>query len=153
MNAVINLILQSLNEGKERVVTEISKYKNKTFLQATIASAIFIAMADGKITPDQKAKLFDYIQQADELNAFSSDDVIAVYKDIIKYYEFDNKMGDAEALKIIGQMKSEDEEQSIFMVRAACVIAMKDGALKDKEKEAVGKICSELGLALDKVQL
>lgn len=153
MNPVLNLIMQSLSEGKEKVITGISKYRNKAFLEATIASAMYIAMADGRISPEEKSKLFSYINQADELNVFSSDDVIAVYKDIIKYYEFDKKMGDAETLRIIAQMKSEDEEQTVFIVRAACVIAMKNGVLSDQEKEAVHKICTELGLPLEKVQL
>ncbi len=153
MNAVINLMLQSLKEGKDKVVTEISKYRNKTFLQATVASVIYIAMADGSITPDERSKLFAYIKEADELSAFSSDDVINVYKDIIKYYDFDSKIGNAEALKIIGGMKSQDEEQILFIVRAACVIAMKNGVLQDAEKEAVDRICHELGISLDKVQI
>ncbi len=152
MNSVFNMILQSLHEGKGKVVTEISKYRNRTFLEATIASVIFIAMADGRVTPDEKDRLFAYIQQADELAAFSSDEVIAAYTAIIKYYDFDNKMGNAEALKIVARMKA-DEEQALFMVRAACVIAMKDGVLKDVEKEAVRTLCAELGVALDKIQM
>lgn len=152
MNALFNLVLASLNEGREKVAEGISKYRNKAFLEAAIASVIVIGMSDGMVTPDEKDRLFAYVKQADELSAFSSDDVIAIYRDIIKYYEFDARMGDAEALKIIGRLKG-DEEQSVFVVRAACAIAMRNGTLKDKEKAAVHMICTELGIPLDKIQL
>ncbi len=151
MEAVVNKIMRSIKEGKDRISTEILKFRNRDFLQATIASAIYIFMAKGEVSPENKEKLFDYIQESDELKAFSQDEVAEVYNNIIRHYTFNNEIGNATALKLAGAIKSEGDEQILFMIRVACILAMRDGVPGDKEKEAVNRICRELGISVDKV--
>ncbi len=135
----------SIRKGKENLMTSVSKYKNATFMEAVVASTVLIAFADGKITADEKQKLIAYVQHADELKAFQTDDILKVFNKINGSYEFDALIGKAEALKLIGKLKDK-EEQARLIVRVAIAIANADGTFDDSEKQALGEICTELKL-------
>ena len=150
MKDLLNRIGETFTEGKDKLSTEIVKYKNESFLEGLIASTIFISMADGHMTQEEKNKLFSYVQQAEELKVFSSDDVIAIFNKIMDYYSFDHGIGEAEALKLISKMKSK-EEQAVFMIRVASVFVRGDGELKDAEKKALIALCAELDISPEKI--
>lgn len=141
--------LDSLREkvlmSKDKLLTEISKYRNETFMEGVVAAAVLIAAADGQISSEEKQKLFGYVKQADELKAFSTDDVIAVFKKITDAYEFDAAIGKAEALKRVGRLKGK-EEQARLVVHVGIAIANSDGNFDDSEKKAVHDLCVELGV-------
>lgn len=133
-------------QGKDALLTEISKYRNETFMEGVVAAAVLIAAADGNISSEEKQKLFGYVKHAEELKAFSSDDVIAVFKKITDAYEFDPAIGKAEALKRVGRLKNK-EEQARLVIHVAVAIANSDGVFDDNEKQALRVLCTELGLS------
>ncbi len=139
-------ISNSLRKGKESLLNEVSKYRNNSFMEAIVASAVIISSADGKITTDEKQKLLAYVQVADELKAFSSEDIIKVFNKIDNAYTFDAHIGKADAMKYVNRVKGNDE-QARLVVRVAVAIANADGVFDDDEKKALGEICSELGLS------
>lgn len=125
--------------------TEVSKVKNKQFLEAAIAGVVAVAYADGIVSPDEKQKMMGFLRTNDVLSVFESSQVIELFKKYSDKYEFDRSIGEMEALAVVGKMKGKSSE-SRLLVRVCCAIGSADGNFDDNEKIVVRKICSELGL-------
>jgi tellurite resistance protein TerB len=131
--------------ARSALTTEVSKFKNKDFMEAVASACAMIAAADGGVTSAEKMKMTGFINSSPELKAFDLNDVIKVFNDACAKFEFDFQIGQAEALKTINKIKGKDGV-SRLLVRVACAIGASDGDFDDKEKAACRLICVELGL-------
>ncbi|MFS2157842.1 tellurite resistance TerB family protein [Pseudomonas sp. Pseusp122] len=132
-------------KAREALTTEVSKFKNKNFMEATAAACAMIAAADGEVSSSEKMKMTGFINNSPELKVFNLSDVIKAFNDSVSKFEFDYQIGQAEALKVINKIKGNDGA-SRLLVRVACAIGASDGNFDQKEKAACRQICLELGL-------
>lgn len=135
----------TLFQGRDKLAAEVSKFRNAAFLEAVVASAVIISAADGNISAEEKRKLLGYVQNAEELKAFQTSEVIEIFNKVAGAYDFDADIGRAEALKRVAKLKGKDD-QARLVVRVSIVIANSDGVFEDSEKAAVRDVCLELGL-------
>ena len=142
---MLNWLKGKGNEARARLTAEASKFKNRTFMEATVSACAMVAAADGTISSEEKQKMAGFIRNSDELKHFSMPEVIAFFEKVVRNFDFDAAIGRAEALKVIGRLRG-NEEQGRVMVRVACAIGATDGNFDEKEKAAVRTICLELGL-------
>jgi tellurite resistance protein TerB len=142
---MLNWLKDKGNEARTRLTAEESKFKNKTFMEATVAACALVAAADGTISAQEKQKMAGFIRNSDELKVFEMSTVIAFFEKVVGNFDFDADIGKAEALKVIGRLRGNDE-QSRVMVRVACAIGASDGTFDEAEKAIVRTICIELGL-------
>lgn len=142
---MLNWLKDKGNEARTRLTTEVSKFKNRTFMEATVAACAMVAAADGTISAQEKQKMAGFIRNSDELKVFEMPAVIAFFEKVVGNFDFDADIGKAEALKVIGRLRGNDE-QSRVMVRVACAIGASDGTFDEAEKAIVRTICIELGL-------
>jgi len=142
---MLNWLKDKSNEARTRLTAEVSKFKNRTFMEATVAACALVAAADGTISSEEKQKMAGFIRNSDELKHFAMPDVIAFFEKVVGNFDFDADIGKAEALKIIGRLRA-NEEQARVMVRVACAIGASDGNFDEGEKGVVRTVCKELGL-------
>ncbi len=142
---MLNWMKDKGNEVRARLSAEVSKFKNRAFMEATVASCALVAAADGTISSEEKQKMAGFIRNSDELKNFTMPDVITFFEKIVGNFDFDAAIGKAEALKVIGRLRS-NPEQARVMVRVACAIGASDGNFDQKERAVVREICVELGL-------
>ena len=133
------------NEVSANLKTEVTKIRNKTFLDGVVAGCVLVAYADGTVKPEEKQKMMGFLQTSDVLSVFDIKDVITTFEKFAKNFEFDYAIGEANALQTIGKIKGKESEARL-MVRVCCAIGAADGDFDDDEKAAVRKICGELGL-------
>ncbi len=132
-------------KAREALTTEVGKFKNKNFMEATASACAMIAAADGEVSSAEKMKMTGFINNSSELKVFNLNDVIKAFNDAVGKFEFDFTIGQAEALKVINKIKG-DDGASRLLVRVACAIGSSDGDFDAKEKAACRLICLELGL-------
>lgn len=132
-------------EARGRLTAEVSKFRNRSFMEAVVAACAMVAAADGTVSSEEKQKMAGFIRNSDELKHFSMPEVIAYFEKVIGNFDFDAEIGRAEALKVIGRLRG-NEEQARIMVRVACAIGASDGNFDDDERAVVRSICVELGL-------
>ncbi|PTX52574.1 tellurite resistance protein TerB [Gemmobacter caeni] len=142
---MLNWLKDKGNEARARLTAEVSKFRNRTFMEATVASCALVAAADGTISAQEKQKMAGFMRNSDELKHFDMPDVIAFFEKVVGNFDFDAAIGKAEALKVIGRLRG-NEEQARVMVRVACAIGASDGDFDEAEKAVVRTICKELGL-------
>ncbi len=124
---------------------EVSKVRNKTFLEGVVAGCVLVAHADGVVKSEEKQKMMGFLRSSEVLSVFSADEVIATFEKFAKQFDFDHAIGEANALQAIGKLKSKETEARL-MVRVCCAIGAADGDFDANEKAVVRKICQELGL-------
>ena len=90
------------NEVSTNVKTEVTKVRNKTFLEGVVAGCAMVAYADGTVTPEEKQKMMGFLKSSEVLSVFSVDEVIATFEKFAKHFEFDPAIGEANALQSIG---------------------------------------------------
>jgi tellurite resistance protein TerB len=133
------------NEVSASLKTEVTKVRNKTFLEGVVAGCALVAYADGVVKPEEKQKMMGFLQTSDVLSVFDVTEVIKAFEKAAKGFEFDAAIGEANALQTIGKLKGKDAEARL-MVRVCCAVGAADGDFDEDEKAAVRKICGELGL-------
>ncbi|MFZ1325800.1 MAG: tellurite resistance TerB family protein [Candidatus Contendobacter sp.] len=136
---------QRYSEVTANLKTEVTKFKNKSFLEAVVAGCVLVAHADGVVRPEEKQKMMGFLRNSEVLSAFSVEEVIGLFDKYAKQFEFDHQIGKASVLQIVGRLKSKDSEARL-MVRVCCAIGAADGNFDAQEKEMVRAICNELGL-------
>ena len=137
----LNDVKAKANELK----TEALKFKNKEFLEAAMAGSALIAMADGKISSEEKQKMIKFIENHDALSIFTTSDVIKAFQDFVGQIEFDNDIGEAKAFSALGKMKS-NAEAGRLLIRMMIAIASSDGNFDSQEQAVAAKIAKELAL-------
>ncbi|CAM3294800.1 Tellurite resistance TerB [Pseudomonas floridensis] len=131
--------------ARDKLATEVSKFKNREFMDAVVSGCALVSAADGDISSSEKQKMAGFIQNSQELKVFDMKDVIQGFQDACSKFEFDFEIGRAEALKTIGKIKKK-EDASRLLVRVCCAIGGADGSFDEKEREVCRTICRELGL-------
>lgn len=137
----LNDVKTKANELK----TQALKFKNKEFLEAAMAGSALIAMADGKISSEEKQKMIKFIENHDALSIFTTSDVIKAFQDFVGQIEFDKDIGEAKAFLALGKMKS-NAEAGRLLIRMMIAIASSDGDFDSQEQIVAAKIAKELAL-------
>ncbi|KMM77829.1 tellurite resistance TerB family protein [Pseudomonas deceptionensis] len=131
--------------ARDKLSAEVSKFKNREFMEAVVSGCALVAAADGNISSDEKQKMIGFIQNSNELKVFDVKDVIKAFNSVCEKFEFDEQIGRAEALKSIGQLRKK-EDAARLLVRVCCAIGSADGNFDESERAACRIICNELGL-------
>lgn len=130
---------------RSSLAAEVKRYKNREFMEATVASCAIVSMADGRLDPAEKRKMIQFMQLSDELKVFPIDEVISTFNKFITSFEFDFEIGKMEAMKYVSRLKDNPASARV-MVRVCCILGAADGNFDDDEKRAVGEICQALNI-------
>ncbi len=137
--------LNNVKDKMSELKTEALKFKNKEFLNASMAGAALIALADGEISSSEKQKMIKFIESHEALSVFTTKDVIEAFQEFVTQIEFDKDIGDAKAYAALGKLKSNNEASRLVM-RMIISIAAADGDFDADEKVVAVKVARELGL-------
>lgn len=136
---------QRFNEVSANLKTEVTKIRNKSFLEAVVAGCTLVAHADGTVSSAEKQKMLGFLHSSEVLSVFDTNEIIALFDKYAKQFEFDFQIGQASTLQAVAKIKDKVDEARL-MVRVCCAIGAADGNFDDSEKAVVRKICAELGL-------
>jgi tellurite resistance protein TerB len=134
-----------IGEVSKGLKDEVTRIKNTTFLEGVVAGCTIVAYADGVVKAEEKQKMIGFLKNNDMLSVFDTGKVIALFEKYSGRFEFDRSIGEADCLGTVGKLKSKTQEAKL-LVRVCCAIGASDGNFDDTEKQAVRKICKELGL-------
>jgi tellurite resistance protein TerB len=144
--------LAQIKSKASELKTEALKYKNKDFLEAAMAGSALVAYGDGTITTEEKQKMLRFIEKNDTLSVFSADETIEKFQNFVTQLEFDKDIGEANAYKAIGKLKS-NEPAARLLVRMVISIAGSDGDFSEQEKVVARHIARELDLDPEEFEL
>lgn len=142
---MMNWLKSNTAAARARMAEEVTKYRNRDFMEAVVAGCGLVAAADGSVSSEEKQKMIGYMQTSDELKVFKTEDIIASFNDCMSKFDFDAAIGKGEALRRIAKIKGKAGADRL-LVRVCCAIGAADGDFDAQERAAVVAICKELGL-------
>lgn len=142
---MLSWLKDNVANARDKLTTEVTKFKNQKFMDAMTANCALIAAASGGVSSEEKQKMTAFISQSPELKVFNMTDVIKSFDSHCEKFEFDFQIGQAEALKVISKIKN-DPGAGRLLVRVGCAIGASDGNFDAEEKAACRLVCAELGL-------
>lgn len=143
---------QKFGQMSKGLKDEVSRVRNREFLEACVAGCAIVANADGVVDAEEKRKMMGFMQTSDVLSLYDTKDVIELFNKYNGNFEFDYGIGEAQALKTIAGLKKKPENGRL-LVRVCCVIGAADGNFDESERNAVRRICQELSLSPDEFGL
>lgn len=147
-----NKIKDAFNSSREELTNQVGRYKNKKFMEGTVAVCACISMASDGASSDEKKKMLSFIQQSPELKMFETNDIIAFFNTLTEGFAFDQDIGKGEAMKFIVRLKDQTDAAQLAL-RVGIAVAKSDGDFDDKEKESAREICVALGFTPSEFQL
>lgn len=140
-----NKVRSAVNAGRTELANQVTRFKNRKFMEGTVAVCAFIAAASNGVSSEEKQKMIGFIKNSDELKVFDTDEVITFFQKIVSGFEFDADIGKGEALKYIVALK-DDAGAVQLALRVGVAVAKSDGDFDQDEQAAVKEICLALGL-------
>lgn len=135
---------KNVNDAREALSTEITKFKSRDFLEAVVAGCALVAYADGNVSSQEKQKMMGYLRASEQLKVYDQNDVIKLFQKYVEKFEFDSTIGTGEVMQAVGKFRGKPQAQLI--IRVCCAIGGADGDFDAQERAAVRKMASELGL-------
>ncbi|PHM73243.1 tellurite resistance TerB family protein [Xenorhabdus kozodoii] len=142
----LNKIKSAFNAGREELTNQVSRFKNKKFMEGTVAVCAHIAMASNGVSSEEKQKMIGFIKNSPELKVFDTSEIIEFFNKLVSNYEFDADIGQGEAMKFIIALKQQPEAAQLAL-RVGIAVAKSDGDFDNDEKQAAREICLALGFA------
>lgn len=142
---VMNWLKDNTSGARAKLAAEVTKFRNRSFMEAVVSGCALVAAADGSIDASEKQKMAGFIERSEELKHFDMREVIEVFRKAADDFEFDHSIGKATALQRIGKVRG-NQEQSRLLVRIICAIGAADGDFDGDERAMVAVIARELNL-------
>lgn len=148
----LNWLKENAAKARAGLSAEVSKFKNRSFMEAVVSGCALVAAADGSIDSAEKQKMSAFLERSEELKHFDIRQVIEVFNKVAGDFDFDAAIGKANALKTIGKVRGKDD-QARLLVRVVCAIGAADGDFDETERKVVREIALELGLKPEEFDL
>jgi tellurite resistance protein TerB len=142
----------TLTKGKADAMAAVKRLKDNDIAAAAMAAAAAVAMADGKLDPEEKAKVAGHIVRNEYLKQYEQAKLIAMFEEHVSNIEFDSRTGISGALKVVGKLAGSPEKaEAALMITIS--IADAEGGIGDDEKVVLRKVADALNLSLSNYDL
>ena len=125
--------------------TQVGKFKNKDFANASMAICALIAAADGSIDPEERRKTAGFISSNDVLSIFPASELLEKFNHFAGKLEADYDFGKVEAIQALSKLKSKPDAARA-VIQVGIIIGGADGNFDADEKQAVREACNAVGI-------
>jgi len=130
-------------ELREGIRKEISRFRNRSFFEATMAASALVAAADGEISFSERHRMDQVLETLDDLRVFGAERAVDRFNDFVFAIRDDEAEGVALIMKTVGRI-AEDSEAAALLVRICVAVADADGEYSDAERARIAEICQLL---------
>lgn len=141
-----NKIKDTFNTSRAELTKQVGRYKNKKFMQGTVAVCARIAISSDGVSSEEKQKMLGFLRSSDELKVFNTNEIIEFFNKLISSFDFDSEIGKGETMKYILALKDQPEAAQLA-IRVGIAVAKSDGDFDEDEKAAVRDIATALGFS------
>ena len=136
------------NDILDKWARKLAKRRNRSFLEASMAAAALVSMADEDVRLSELLALDDVLGQIDRLQSFEPNEAVDLHRGFTEKIQVDSVTGRTHALEVVAGFEgNQDDRLSILYV--AAVIARADLDLSALEEAALQQICGCLGLSVE----
>ncbi len=136
----------AINSGRDELTRQVGRFKNKKFMQGTVAVCARIAVSSDGVSAEEKQKMIGFLRSSEELKVFDTTEVIEFFNKLVTSFDFDMEIGKGETMKHILALKDQPEAAQLAL-RVGIAVAKSDGNFDKDEQQAVREIATALGFA------
>lgn len=139
-------------QARQALALELEKFRNRQFLEATMAASALVAFADGDVNFTELSTIDQALETIHELNIYDPHDAVDLYRDYIDGLRDDPAETRTKILEEVGKIAG-DAHAARLLVRVCVAIGKSDDDFSDSEKAIVGELCDALSLDRGEVGL
>ena len=124
---------------------ELQKFRNRTFLEATMAASALVASADGEVNIAELTMLDQALATINELNIYDPHDAIDIYREHAEALTADPGAAREKILRLVRKL-SDDEHAARLLIKVCVAIGKSDDDFTESEKTAIDQLCANMGL-------
>jgi tellurite resistance protein TerB len=136
---------QNVSQMNDSLQTNISKFKNNDFAEASMAICALIAAADGTIDTDERQKTTALIISNETLKIFPASELKQKFDFYCEKLSQDFDFGRIEAIQAIAKLNKK-LDQGRAVIQIGIIIGGADGDFDKDEKKVVKEACHAVGI-------
>ena len=136
---------QNVSQINDSLQTNISKFQNNDFAEATMAICALIAAADGSINTDERQKTTALIVSNETLKIFPASELKQKFDFYCEKLSQDFDFGKVEAIQAIAKLNKK-LDQGRAVIQIGIIIGGADGNFDSDEKKVVKEACHPVGI-------
>ena len=136
---------QNVSQMNDSLQTNISKFKNNDFADASMAICALIAAADGTIDTAERQKTTALIISNETLKIFPASELKQKFDFYCEKLSQDFDFGKIEAIQAIGKLNKK-LDQGRAVIQIGIIIGGADGDFDSDEKKVVKEACHAVGI-------
>ncbi|HHR1139441.1 TPA: tellurite resistance TerB family protein, partial [Klebsiella aerogenes] len=102
-------VKSTFTASREELVKQVGRYKNKKFMQGTVAVCARIAVSSDGVSAEEKQKMMGFLRSSEEMKVFDTNEVIDFFNKLVSSFDFDMEIGKGETMKYILALKDQPE--------------------------------------------
>lgn len=124
---------------------EVERHHNLPFLKAVMAACALVAIADGKVTLGQRARVDQILETLDALKVFDPHEGVELFNGFIDAIFEKPEAGRDEALKAILAV-AQDAKTARLLIRICCAVSEANTETRLADQIEIVMLCSRLGV-------
>ncbi|MGG8094540.1 tellurite resistance TerB family protein [Klebsiella aerogenes] len=145
-------VKSTFTASREELVKQVGRYKNKKFMQGTVAVCARIAVSSDGVSAEEKQKMMGFLRSSEEMKLFDTNEVIDFFNKLVSSFDFDMEIGKGETMKYILALKDQPEAAQLA-VRVGIAVGKSDGNFDPDEQAAAREIIAALGFSAEEFGL
>ncbi|EML2224240.1 TPA: tellurite resistance TerB family protein [Klebsiella aerogenes] len=141
---LFNKVKSTLNASRDELVKQVGRFKNKKFMQGTVAVCARIAVSSDGVSAEEKQKMMGFLRSSEEMKVFDTNEVIDFFNKLVSSFDFDMEIGKGETMKYILALKDQPDAAQLA-VRVGIAVGKSDGHFDPDEQAATREIIAALG--------
>lgn len=134
--------LQSLIDTYQ---TQMERNRNHPFLKATMAACSLVAMADGKVSFNERVRVDQILETLEALKIFDPHEGVDLFNEFTDMILASPGKGHEMAVKCL-QDGAGDDETKALLIRICCAVSEAKGAKSLVDQIEIVSLCSRLGI-------
>ncbi len=145
-------VKSTFTASREELVKQVGRFKNKKFMQGTVAVCTRIAVSSDGVSAEEKQKMMGFLRSSEEMKVFDTNEVIDFFNKLVSSFDFDMEIGKGETMKYILALKDQPEAAQLA-VRVGIAVGKSDGNFDPDEQAAAREIIAALGFSAEEFGL
>ncbi len=138
--------------AKQTLAAELDKFRNRQFLDATMAASALVSMADGDADITELNILDQALETIQELKIYDPHDAMDLYRDYIDGLRDDPGATRDKIMQAVGKVRG-DQHAALLLIRVCVAIGKADEDFSEPEKAVITELCQRLALDCDDLGL
>ncbi len=131
--------------ARETLAQELERFRNRRFLEATMAASALVALADGEVNFTELTVIDQALEVVHELNLYAPHKAVDIYRDYIEGLRADAEATRDKAFDAVARIAG-DGRAARVPVRVCVAIGTSDEDFSEPEKKVIRELCRVLEL-------